>query len=102
MRQPRYQSIADDLRRRVDAGEFAAGRLLPSESELSNDEHFAHGLLTEVIEGRGAGRAAARARALRRHDRLHLGDDARRKTRAQHGAARLDAGEAAGSAENAG
>lgn len=35
MRQPRYQSIAEDLRRRIDAGEFAAGRLLPSESELS-------------------------------------------------------------------
>jgi GntR family transcriptional regulator len=31
---PKYQSIADDLRRRVAAGEFAAGRLLPSESEL--------------------------------------------------------------------
>jgi GntR family transcriptional regulator len=32
---PKYQSIADDLRGRVTAGEFAAGRLLPSESELS-------------------------------------------------------------------
>jgi GntR family transcriptional regulator len=31
----RYQEIADDLRRRVTLGEFAAGRLLPSESELS-------------------------------------------------------------------
>lgn len=31
----RYRDIADDLRRRVDEGEFAAGRLLPSESELS-------------------------------------------------------------------
>lgn len=31
---PKYQSIADDLRRRVAGGEFAAGRLLPSESEL--------------------------------------------------------------------
>lgn len=35
MRQLRYQSIADDLRGRVTAGEFAAGRLLPSEAELS-------------------------------------------------------------------
>jgi GntR family transcriptional regulator len=35
VRPPRYQTIADDLRRRVEAGEFAAGRLLPSESELS-------------------------------------------------------------------
>lgn len=31
---PKYQAIADDLRRRVAGGEFAAGRLLPSESEL--------------------------------------------------------------------
>jgi GntR family transcriptional regulator len=31
----RYRDIAADLRRRVDEGEFAAGRLLPSEAELS-------------------------------------------------------------------
>ena len=31
----RYRDIADDLRGRLDAGEFSAGRLLPSESELS-------------------------------------------------------------------
>lgn len=31
----RYRDIAADLRRRVDGGEFTAGRLLPSESELS-------------------------------------------------------------------
>ncbi|MGQ0832877.1 MAG: GntR family transcriptional regulator [Microthrixaceae bacterium] len=35
MREIRYLAIADDLRGRVSAGEFAAGRLLPSESELS-------------------------------------------------------------------
>ncbi len=35
MREIRYRAIADDLRQRVAAGEFAAGRLLPSESELS-------------------------------------------------------------------
>lgn len=35
MRTIRYQQIAEALRRRVDAGEFAAGRMLPSESELS-------------------------------------------------------------------
>jgi GntR family transcriptional regulator len=35
VRELRYQTIAGDLRRRVAAGEFAAGRLLPSESELS-------------------------------------------------------------------
>lgn len=34
MRAPRYQQIADALRTRVLAGEFAAGRLLPSESGL--------------------------------------------------------------------
>ncbi|HBX78397.1 MAG TPA: hypothetical protein DEG43_12190 [Acidimicrobiaceae bacterium] len=31
----RYQVIADDLRNRVNSGEFAAGELLPSEAELS-------------------------------------------------------------------
>ncbi len=35
MRTLRYRSIADELRRRVERGEFAAGSLLPSESELS-------------------------------------------------------------------
>jgi GntR family transcriptional regulator len=33
----RYRSIADELRRRVERGEFAAGSLLPSESELSGE-----------------------------------------------------------------
>jgi len=31
----RYREIADDLRTRVEAGEYVAGRLLPSEAELS-------------------------------------------------------------------
>ncbi|HWJ60504.1 MAG TPA: GntR family transcriptional regulator [Acidimicrobiales bacterium] len=31
----RYRDIAEDLRTRVEGGEFTAGRLLPSESELS-------------------------------------------------------------------
>ncbi len=35
VRRPRYQAIADDLRVRLDNGEFSAGRLLPSEAELS-------------------------------------------------------------------
>lgn len=35
MRQTRYQEIADQIRSRIEAGEFGAGRLLPSESELS-------------------------------------------------------------------
>jgi GntR family transcriptional regulator len=32
--EPKYQSIAEALRGRIAAGEFAAGRLLPSEAEL--------------------------------------------------------------------
>jgi GntR family transcriptional regulator len=32
--QPLYQRITDDLRSRIGAGEFGAGRLLPSEAEL--------------------------------------------------------------------
>jgi GntR family transcriptional regulator len=35
MRQTRYQAIADDLRRNLEAGELVTGRLLPSEAELS-------------------------------------------------------------------
>jgi len=35
VREIRYRTIADDLRARVTRGEFAAGRLLPSESELA-------------------------------------------------------------------
>jgi GntR family transcriptional regulator len=35
VREVRYRAIADELRRRVGAREFGAGRLLPSESELS-------------------------------------------------------------------
>lgn len=35
MREVRYRAIADELRRRVESGELAPGRLLPSEAELS-------------------------------------------------------------------
>jgi GntR family transcriptional regulator len=35
VREIRYRAIADELRRQVEAGELAGGRLLPSESELS-------------------------------------------------------------------
>lgn len=35
MRETRYQSIADELRRRLTTGDLGASRLLPSESELS-------------------------------------------------------------------
>jgi len=37
VRELRYRSIAGDLRRRVEANEFASGRLLPSEAELAAD-----------------------------------------------------------------
>jgi len=35
VRELRYRTIADELRRQVENGDFAAGRLLPSESDLS-------------------------------------------------------------------
>lgn len=35
MRETRYQTIADDLRRRLESGDLGTSRLLPSESELS-------------------------------------------------------------------
>lgn len=35
VRQTRYQQIAEDLRQRLSSGEVGAGRLLPSEAELS-------------------------------------------------------------------
>jgi GntR family transcriptional regulator len=35
VRQTRYDQIADELRARVEAGEYGAGKLLPSEAELS-------------------------------------------------------------------
>lgn len=37
MRTPRYQQIADELTDRIRAGGFSAGRLLPSESSLSEE-----------------------------------------------------------------
>jgi len=37
VRRTRYQEIADELRSRLASGELGAGRLLPSESELSSD-----------------------------------------------------------------
>ncbi len=44
MREIRYQTIAAELRGRVAEGEFAAGRLLPSESKLA--EHYAASRIT--------------------------------------------------------
>jgi GntR family transcriptional regulator len=37
VRQTRYQTIADEIRGRISGGDFPAGRLLPSEADLSGD-----------------------------------------------------------------
>lgn len=50
MRQIRYRTIADDLRRRVGAGEFAAGRTLPSESELSGSYEASRVTIRKALE----------------------------------------------------
>jgi GntR family transcriptional regulator len=50
VREVRYRAIADDLRRRVDAGEFAAGRLLPSESELSASHGVSRVTVRKALE----------------------------------------------------
>jgi len=46
----RYRDIADDLRRRVEDGEFTAGRLLPSESELSGSYRAARVTIRKALE----------------------------------------------------
>lgn len=50
MRAHRYQQIADELRQRVEAGEFAAGRLLPSESELSGQYSASRVTIRRALE----------------------------------------------------
>ena len=50
MREIRYRAIADDLRRRVEAGEFAAGRTLPSESELSTTYEASRVTVRKALE----------------------------------------------------
>jgi GntR family transcriptional regulator len=47
----RYREIADDLRRRVEAGEFAAGRLLPSEADLSGAYNVSRVTTRKALEG---------------------------------------------------
>ena len=52
----RYRDIADDLRRRVDDGEFHSGRLLPSESELSGSYSASRVTIRKALEAlRGEG-----------------------------------------------
>ncbi len=46
----RYRDIADDLRMRVEGGEFTAGRLLPSESELSGHYSASRVTIRKALE----------------------------------------------------
>lgn len=46
----RYRDIADDLRRRVADGEFAAGRVLPSEAELSGSYKASRVTIRKALE----------------------------------------------------
>ena len=50
MREIRYRAIADELRRRVEAGEFAAGRTLPSEAELSASYEASRVTIRKALE----------------------------------------------------
>ena len=50
MRQIRYQVIADDLRRRISAGELGVGRLLPSEAELGETYHASRVTVRRALE----------------------------------------------------
>ena len=50
MRTIRYREIADALRARVDAGEFAAGRLLPSEADLSAEYDASRVTIRRALE----------------------------------------------------
>lgn len=46
----RYRDIADDLRQRLEEGEFNAGRLLPSESELSGHYSASRVTIRKALE----------------------------------------------------
>ncbi|CAN5608914.1 GntR family transcriptional regulator [soil metagenome] len=46
----RYRDIAEDLRGRVEGGEFTAGRLLPSESELSGHYSASRVTIRKALE----------------------------------------------------
>jgi GntR family transcriptional regulator len=50
VRAHRYQTIADDLRRQVAAGEVGAGRLLPSEAELSRSYEASRVTVRKALE----------------------------------------------------
>lgn len=46
----RYQHIADELRARIEAGEYLAGRLLPSEAELSQEYEASRVTIRRALE----------------------------------------------------
>ncbi len=50
MRELRYRKIAEDLRRRVSEGEFASGRLLASEAELSETYGVSRVTIRKALE----------------------------------------------------
>jgi GntR family transcriptional regulator len=50
VREIRYRTIAADLRQRVAAGEFAAGRTLPSEAELSTSYEASRVTVRKALE----------------------------------------------------
>lgn len=61
MRRIRYREIADELRARVEAGEFGAGKLLPSESELSTSYQASRVTIRKALEAlRDEGLVASR------------------------------------------
>jgi GntR family transcriptional regulator len=50
VREVRYRAIADELRQRVESGEYGAGRLLPSESELSAAHRVSRVTVRKALE----------------------------------------------------
>jgi len=50
MRTMRYKEIAGDVRQRVEAGEFGAGRLLPSEAELARAYDVSRVTIRKALE----------------------------------------------------
>jgi GntR family transcriptional regulator len=50
VREVRYRAIADELRRRVESGALAGGRLLPSESELSRAHAVSRVTVRKALE----------------------------------------------------
>lgn len=50
MREIRYRTIADDLRRRIEAGELGAGAVLPSESDLARRHGVSRVTVRKALE----------------------------------------------------